>query len=228
MARSRHGLLWTGLLAVMALPLPVHADPLTLFNTFGPGHTYECCAALPEFGSMVNGFPGSGFLVSMAFSPDQTSPLFAIDLAIGATTSPVGEPVTLALMSSNGGIPGSTIESWNVATNFRTTECTNCFETALSTLHPVLQAGTEYWLAVFPPPFFDGDWMLSLVSHPAIGTVGFSLDNGTTWTRMPNSQLGAFDVTGVSSTPEPSTLILFASALVGIPTAARRKRRSGS
>jgi hypothetical protein len=88
----------------------------------------------------------------------------------------------------------------------------------------MLQAGTQYWLAVFPPPDFNGDWMLSLFSHPAIGTIGLSLDNGATWTALPNSQLGAFDVRGVSSTPEPSTLFLLAGGLLGISTA-RRKRQ---
>jgi hypothetical protein len=219
MARSRRWLLWTGLLAITALPLPVHADPVTIFNTFGPGHTYECCDARPEFGSNVG-----GNLVAMAFSPSSTSPLFGIDLAIGVATSVSGvEPFTLALRSSDGGVPGSTIESWNLATNFRVTQCTNCFETASSTLRPVLQAGTQYWLVVLPHPDFDGDWMLSLRSNPAIGTIGLSSDSGTTWTAMPNSQLGAFDVTGVSSTPEPSTLVLLAGGLLGLPIAARRK-----
>jgi hypothetical protein len=221
MARSRPWLLGTGLLAIIALPLPVQADPVTLFNTFGPSHTYECCAGRPEFGSNVG-----GNLVAMAFSPGSTSPLFGIDLAIGTAKSVSGvEPFSLALMSSNGGVPGSTIESWNLATNFRVTQCTDCFETALSTLRPVLQAGTQYWLVVFPNPDFDGDWMLSLLSNPAIGTIGSSLDNGSTWTAVPNSQLGAFDVTGVTSTPEPSTLILLAGGFLGIPVAARRKLR---
>jgi hypothetical protein len=218
--------LWIGLLAVIALPSPVRGDPLILFDTFGPGHTYDCCDARPEFGSNHNGFNGGGNLVSMAFSPGPTSPLVAIDVAVGTASSPSGfEPFTLALMSSIGGVPGTTIESWNLTTNFLVTQCTNCFETAVSTLHPVLQAGTQYWLAVFPPPDFDGDWMLGPPSNPGIGTIALSSDNGTNWTPVPNNPLGAFDVKGVSSTPEPGTLILLASGLLGIPIATRRKRQ---
>ncbi|PYX08220.1 MAG: hypothetical protein DMG88_11615 [Acidobacteria bacterium] len=217
MARLRHKLLWTGLLVVIAaIPLTVHADSVILFNTFGPGHTYDCCQDFSESGSNVG-----PYISAMAFTPNTTSPLFAIDLAIGS--GQVNDQFTLALMSTNGGLPGSILESWSLTTTFHLALCNHCFETALSTLHPVLQGGTQYWLVVFPSSDMDGGWF---ASNDAQGTSAFSSDRGKTWTPHANSQMGAFDVRGISNTavPEPSTIILLGSGLLGI-TAARRKTR---
>ena len=203
---------WAGLaVSIAAIPLTVHADSVDLFNTFGPGHTYNCCEAYSEIGA-TRGID----IVAMAFTPTTTSPLFAIDLAIGSNG--VNDQFTLDLMSSTGGLPGSILESWSLTTTF--VLCDHCFETALSTLHPVLQMGTQYWLVVLPSSDMNGGWFLS---NSALGTTASSTDLGNTWTLQGNGQMGAFDVRSAATVPEPSTLVMLGSGLLGITAAARRK-----
>src|SRR5438128_12486991 len=109
MSRLGYRLLrWAGLaLGIAAIPLTVHADStITIFNTFGPGHSFNCCARFGEAGSDVM----NSAISAMAFTPSTTSPLFAIDVAIAG----VSNQFTLALMTSNSGLPGSILESWTL------------------------------------------------------------------------------------------------------------------
>src|SRR5438094_191297 len=112
---------WAGLaVGIAAIPLTLHADSvITVFNTFGPGHTYNCCHDFSESGSNVG-----PFISAMAFTPNTTSPMFAIDLAIGSGQG--NDQFTLALMSSGGGLPGSMLESWSLTTNFQLASCDHC------------------------------------------------------------------------------------------------------
>src|SRR5881397_3660365 len=131
MSRLGYRLLrWAGLaIFIITGTLTLHASSIIMFNTFGPGHAYDCCAAFSETGSDFG-----NHISAMAFTPNTTSPLFAIDLAIGSDKLPGTDQFTLALMSSNGGLPGSIlVESWSLTTTFLLASCNHCFETALST-----------------------------------------------------------------------------------------------
>ena len=210
---------WTALLVgVAATPLKMQASSVTIFNSFGPGHSSDCCG-----GWAVQSLFGPTFTNAQAFTPSATSPLFAIDVAIGFMINPA--QFTLALVTDNGGQPGSLIESWNLTTTFPVITCTHCFETAFSTQNPILQAGTEYWVVALPGPGIDALWMSNNIG--AVGTSAFSLDDGKTWTVTTTGSFAAFDVRGITSVPEPSMLVMVGTGLLGLAGATRRKLRTG-
>jgi hypothetical protein len=218
MSRLAHRLLWCGLaFGTAALPLTLKADSI-IFNTFGPRHSSD-----PTAGAAEESGNFGQFTTAMAFTPSTTLTLFAIDVAIGNDGDP---QFTLALMTNNGGHPGSIIENWSLTSTFFPDDCGHCFESVFSTQHPILQAGTQYWIVPFlNNGNFDGDWQQNVVG--ALGTTAGSRDGGNTWTVGTNGILGAFDVRSTSGTtvPEPSTLILFGSGLLGIVGAAHRELR---
>src|SRR5690242_12440091 len=100
-------------LGVTVSPLSVQANTVDIFNTFGPGHSRDIGAAY-EVGS-ANGV--ITYTTAMAFTPSITSPLFAVDVAIGSA-SVTGTQFNLALVADNGGQPGSVIESWGLTATF--------------------------------------------------------------------------------------------------------------
>jgi hypothetical protein len=56
-----------------------------------------------------------------------------------------------------------------------------------------------------------------------LGTSAFSVDGGKTWTVNSNGNFSTFDVQGITSVPEPSTLGLFGAGILGIAETMRRK-----
>jgi hypothetical protein len=208
---------WTALaFGIAALPLPLKADSVPLFNTFGPGHSYSCCSGWSESGSGTQVHA----IAAMAFTTSVTSALGTIDVAIG--WGGTSNQYTLALMTDKGGVPGSILESWSVTSSFIGGLCSNCFDTVFAKQHIILQAGVQYWLVPFPSSNFDGGWQDNIVG--SLGMLAESLDGGNTWSPLLPTNvtptLGAFDVK--STVPEPSTLILLGTAL-GIVGAARWK-----
>jgi hypothetical protein len=82
-------------------------------------------------------------------------------------------------------------------------------------LHPVLSANTQYWLiASAPGPDEEAAWNLNFLNMGISGKKAFREDMGT-WNVYDNIPMAAFSVTG-TPVPEPTTMLLLGSGLLGL------------
>jgi len=91
--------------------------------------------------------------------------------------------------------------------------------------HPLLTAGTPYWLILQPDPSdstFYGAWFDS--SPVVFGPWNVRDSPSGNWTGGFTSQ-SAFEILGTAAVPEPSTLTLCAIAVVGLLGYAWRRRK---
>src|SRR5215469_16215202 len=109
---------WVGLaFCIIAQPSALQANTITVFSTFGPNHSFDCCFT---YGISAPGPIGPflpNFSIAMAFTPTVLSTLQAIDIAATYNTA-FGNAFSLALMTDNVGQPGSILESWSLTTPF--------------------------------------------------------------------------------------------------------------
>jgi PEP-CTERM motif len=207
----------TGLLLLWSGAIPARADAV-IFSNLGPGNSYG------STGRSL-GDPGDGDYVTLgnAFTVGATSMnLSEIEVAAGLMRGT--NQLTIDLDADSGGSPGAVIESFtikNAMPGFGTVSMNNLV-TATSVLHPLLTAGTQYWVVLSVPD--DGlTWAAwNLNSTGDTGPVVISHDgvmgDPQTITR------GAMEILGQSSVPEPSTLVMLGTSGVVLLAFGRGRR----
>lgn len=211
------------LMAVLSLaafiPGPASAD-LIVFSNYDPadGNGFNVLSGL----SMVEGSNFGYYALAMPFTPSTTASLSGIDMAlywgysVGTTNTGI---VRLYTDDGSGTKPGSAIESFNISP---TDVDSNSNAThVVSSLNPVLTAGTLYWLAALPSE--DNSqllWNRNTIGQAAIPAE--SLD-GINWVQSEDSQvLGAFRILAI---PEPAGVILLAIMAAGMVGYRARRQR---
>lgn len=180
-----------------------------IFSSFGPGMTYITNTGGIFSGSNVFG----GRVIAHSFTPAMNFTFTSAQLAVGHLSGP--NTFQVILLTSAGGFPGSILETitlTNVAAPFNPGNIV----TATSTLHPALNAGTEYWLMVFAPePDTSIAWMQA-IPGPAFSVFRSNSFHSITgpWPEFGpgNPTAHAFQVNG--AIPEPATAVLAGSALL--------------
>ena len=185
------------------------AQPLTAYSTFGePGNTYNL-----NSGWIVNGsadppqpFVGEAF----AFTATTSGYLSQIDIAIAAGNGNLASDlanVTIAVNNNSRNLPIGGMERFsNVPT---TGQFPNNIPitTLSSSAHPLLQAGSIYWIEVEPANSLAD----IVVNQNSLGVTASQAQefSASAWTARGNQTTFAFDVQ-VTPVPEPSTTALAA------------------
>ena len=202
---------------VLFIASEARADTV-VFSNFGPGMTFN---ELQGVGVTGSGDPLGGVIPAYAFTPSETFTFSSAQLAMNLVTGP--NHFQVLLMTSSGGLPGNIIETITL------TDAVPMFPpqivVANSALHPVLTAGTQYWLAAFAPePSTFGIWNLSLNDFSTPQALGFTSPTGP-WIETNILLKPAFQING-EPVPEPSTMLLLGTGLAALGTAVRKRRQN--
>jgi hypothetical protein len=182
-----------------------------VFSNFGPGFAYNT-----SFGNIVgNAFDSNDYAEGDTFTPAANETLSSLTLALSCfVTCP--DAFSISITTDGGDQPGTALESFSVAgTALGPLGTDNAPILVDSTLHPLLTAGTQYWVTVASDLNDSIEWNVNSTGDTADQAI--STDGGATWFSPSGQTPGAFEVVGapvVSSVPEPGTAGLLLSALV--------------
>jgi len=207
MAKTRY--LVPFILAMTVFFVPRASADTVVFDSFGPGFSFNGTIGATICGAQHPRACGQGTVAAAGFVPTTTVALSQIAVVLSTTFGT--NSVIVMLLPDVSGLPGTTaIETWSV-TGLGGNPAVSFLS---STVNPNLAAGTQYWIAAFPgAPDTVAVW--SFANSPGLGA--FSQSGGVTWTASTCCLPPVVQVSGttpVTPVPEPTTIVLLSTGLV--------------
>ena len=162
-------------------------------------------------------------VLAIPFSASETANLTDVQLAL---VQDVGtSPVDLFVEADSGGTPGSILATLAQVGTFTSTTIPALVEFTCSACLGLV-SGTNYFVVAQQSNQSSDESAWQKNSTGATGTIIFNLIGSNTgqWSSSGGLTLPAFEVDGTAAVPEPSSIVLLASALGGIIVASRRRK----
>jgi hypothetical protein len=184
----------------------------SIFSNFGAGSSYNTSVG----NSIGNDFSGSNNAQGDTFTTSAAYTVTSLEIALSSFFSTNTDELQVSLTADSGDSPGAVLASFNVLPGTLGTLGANNAPVTFSAPPGItLTAGTQYWVTVADVRGLDSNfWNWNSTGDTSDQAI--STDGGSTWFSPSGLTPGAYGVEGVAVVPEPSTLVLLSSGVVGL------------